>query len=492
MLSADLPGSGDASLRGGRPSDERGADRSRAPAAGFEGRPAENRLVGSESDRYNRGPVAPLPVPHAMSLSNPDFAYLLLALVHLLVAAHAGGFLFQYFKQPRVIGEILGGLMLGPTVLKAVAPGWYAAVFGAASTLMVLDALNKLGLMLLMFCSGLEIRSEFRSSERKTAAAITVAGTIVPFAFAMSMGAFLDLSSHWGENATELAFNLVIAIAVAVTSIPVISKIMMDLGIMETAFARVVLSAAVVEDILLYVVLSIALALARPDPSATFGLSHWIGVPEGTGWSIAYHVGATLLFFVLALTLGPKVYGRITGTRFNLVRRGSQAGYLMAFLILTTGVALFLEVQLMFGAFLAGVVVAASSESAEEPRRAVRSFSSAFFIPVYFAMVGFKLNLLRDVPWLFFVGFLAVCCAVKAVSVYLGARAAKVGNRGALNLAAAMNARGGPGIVLASVALDAKLINDGFYVCLVLLAIVTSLMAGTWLTRVVRSGAPLL
>lgn len=425
-------------------------------------------------------------------MSELDFAHLLLALAHLLVAAHAGGFLFQYLKQPRVIGEILGGLALGPTLLKAVAPDWFATVFTNAPTQLVVTAFNKLGLMLLMFCSGLEIRSEFRSSERSTAAAITATGTVLPFAFALGLGSTLDFSDRFGPNATPLAFNLVVAIAVAVTSIPVISKIMMDLGLLDTPFARVVLSAAVVEDVLLYVVLSIALALAKKDPGAeAFGLSHLLGVPEG-GWSVAYHVGATLAFFVLALTLGPRIYGAVSGARFNLVRRGSQIGYLLAFLIVFTGVALFLEVQLMFGAFLAGVVAAASADSAEEPRRAVRSFSSAFFIPLYFAMVGFRLDLLRDVPWLFFVVFLAVCCVVKAASVYMGARLAKVGRTGALNLAAAMNARGGPGIVLASVALDARIINEGFYVCLVMLAIVTSLMAGTWLTRAVRRGAPLL
>jgi Kef-type K+ transport system membrane component KefB len=127
-----------------------------------------------------------------------------------------------------------------------------------------------------------------------------------------------------------------------------------------------------------------------------------------------------------------------------------------------------------------------------EARRTAQSFASAFFIPLFFAMVGWRLDLLRDVPWGFLAGFLPACCAVKATSVYLGARWARVSRRGAMNLAAAMNARGGPGIVLATVTLDARLIDDGFYVCLVLLAIVTSLMAGTWLGRASRDGAPLL
>ncbi|HYC79268.1 MAG TPA: cation:proton antiporter [Planctomycetota bacterium] len=425
-------------------------------------------------------------------MKNQDFAHVLLALAHLLVAAHVGGYLFHRLRRLRVIGEIAGWLILGPTVLGHVAPDWYTTVFGNHPANIVLETVSKLGLMLLMFVSGLEIRSEFSSAERKSAAAVTVAGTVIPFLVALAAGSFLNFSEFYGPKAVPIAFNLVVAIAVAVTSIPVISKIMLDLGILETPFARIVLSAAVVEDVILYVVLSVALSFVRPDDATGgFTLPDRLGIPSGTP-SIAYHVFSTLGFFTLAMTLGPKLFEKISAYRFNVVRRGSPAGYLLLFLIVFSGVAIFLDVELMFGAFLAGVVVAGSAEGADEPRRAVKQFSSAFFIPVFFAMVGWKLNLLRDVPWLFVAVFIAACCAVKAASVYGGARFAGVGRTGAMNLAAAMNARGGPGIVLASVALSAELIDSRFYVCLVLLAILTSLMAGTWLNRAIRSGRPLL
>jgi Kef-type K+ transport system membrane component KefB len=425
-------------------------------------------------------------------MSNYDFAHFLLATAHLLVAALAGGYVFERLGQPRVVGEIFGGLLLGPTFLGEFFPDWYGTVFGHDKTLTTLGALNKIGLMLLMFCSGLEIRSEFPKQERKTAAFVTATGTLIPFVAALAIGPFIDFSGHFGPAANDVAFLLVVAVAVAVTSIPVISKIMMDLGILETPFARVVLSAAVVEDVVLYVVLSIALALASPVAGAKqFGLAHLLEIPDGP-WSIAYHVGATIVFFVLATTLGPKLFERVSRARFNLVRKSNHLGYLLVFLIGVCGAAMFLEVELMFGAFVAGVVAGASSESPPEHRATAKSFSSAFFVPMFFAMVGWKLNLLRDVPWLFFVAFFAAACALKAASVYLGARWAGVSPRGSKNLAAAMNARGGPGIVLATVALEAKLINQGFYVCLILLAILTSQMAGAWLQKARRSPEPLL
>ena len=119
-----------------------------------------------------------------------------------------------------------------------------------------------------------------------------------------------------------------------------------------------------------------------------------------------------------------------------------------------------------------------------------RTFSFAFFIPLYFAMVGLRLDLVRSFSP-FFVLFFAVACVAKYASVWVGARIAGESAAGSRNLAAALNARGGPGIVLASVALGAGIIDQNLYACLVLLAILTSLAAGSWLGAVVRAGKPL-
>jgi Kef-type K+ transport system membrane component KefB len=146
----------------------------------------------------------------------------------------------------------------------------------------------------------------------------------------------------------------------------------------------------------------------------------------------------------------------------------------------------------LFGAFLAGIAIGSSGrDGAAEARETIRAFSLAFFVPVYFAIVGLRLDLLHEFSPLFFGLFFAVACAAKAASVWAGARLAGESDRGAFNLAVALNARGGPGIVLASVAFDAAIISQQFYAVLVLLAILTSLLAGAWLEREVRGGVPL-
>jgi Kef-type K+ transport system membrane component KefB len=149
----------------------------------------------------------------------------------------------------------------------------------------------------------------------------------------------------------------------------------------------------------------------------------------------------------------------------------------------------FLGIVPLFGAFAAGIVVSAAGRAgAARAREAITNFSFAFFVPVYFAIVGLRLDLLHGFSPLFFAAFLIFASVLKGAAVYLGAWIAREPRAVRTNLAVVMNARGGPGIVVASVALDAGIISDAFFAVLVLLAVLTSLAAGSWLERVVARG----
>lgn len=429
----------------------------------------------------------------SMTLSALDLAHVLLSLTLLVVAAHACGHVFAHFRQPRVIGEIVGGLLLGPTVFGAIASTLQARTFPATgATPAVLDAFYQFGLLLLMFTAGAEMRTSLDAEERRSVVAIGTLGILIPFALGtLAVGAF-GFTSWMGPAATRGSFVMVFAIAVAVTSIPVISRIMLDLGIIQTSFARVVLGVAVMEDVALYVLLAIALGLVTKAGSSQVGLPSLLGLEPASGVNIVYHVAATLGFLLLSLVAGPPLYRWSLRYRYNVVHRANPVAFQIALMLGMTLIAVFLGVVPLYGAFLAGIVVGThSGPRADQAREAIKTFSFGFFVPVYFAIIGLRLNLIHDLQPLALLGFVAFACTAKAASVYAGARLAHESHRGALNLAVALNARGGPGIVLASVALDAAIINARFYTTLVLLAIVTSLAAGAWLGRATRSGEPL-
>jgi Kef-type K+ transport system membrane component KefB len=435
-----------------------------------------------------------------LTIDTATVAHLLAALAALLVAAHALGAVFARFRQPRVIGEIAAGLVLGPTLLGHLAPSaesWLVPKTGVTPT--VLGAVYQLGLLLLLFCSGAQIRSGRRRGENKTVGWVFSTGTVLPFLAGLGLLHVLDLRSSWGPHANAASFLLIFAIAMAVTSIPVISKIMHDLGILETPFARVVLGVAVAEDIVLYVILAVSLGLAQGGTGALFGLPSLAGIGPGTAADMTYHVVATLAVLGAALAFGPRAYRAAARWRFNLIRQASPVAYDLALMLAATLLCLFLGIEGFFGAFVAGVAVGRATETPEtapgtetaagdriapDAIRSIQGFAFAFFIPIYFAVVGLQLDLLRGFNAGFFLLFLLLACAVKAGSVYLGARLAGQPRASSWNLAVALNARGGPGIVVASVAYGAGIIDQSFYAVLVMLAIVTSLFAGSWLAHV--------
>lgn len=401
----------------------------------------------------------------------------------LLLAAHAIGKLFESIRLPRVIGEIVGGLLLGPTLLAHFAPaamgilvsrtGWNATV---------LPVLSQAGLMLLMFSSGTQLRSFVERGERRVVGVLAVIGILIPFLAGLVAVHFIDTGNLLGAANQSTAFLLVFATAIAIASIPVISRIMIDLGIMNTPFARVVISTAVIDDLVLYVVLAVALGSVKPPTETQFGLPALIGLDPASLWAPAYHVLATIFLTLFILVGGPSLLRFATSRRPWLFRWDNGAIAQIFMLAVVAAASKFLALNPMFGALAAGMVVGrVSAQTNRQLSVTLQFIGKHVLVPIYFALVGFKLDLIHHFDWQFFVGFLAFACAIKAVSIYVGARAAGKPHGVALNLAAALNARGGPGIVLASVAFDAQIISENFFAVLVLTAIATSLLAGWWL-----------
>jgi K+:H+ antiporter len=428
-----------------------------------------------------------------MTLAGTDLFRLLTSLGLLVVAAHAFGHVFVLLRQPRVIGEIVGGLLLGPTLLGLLLPSWEAALFpdtGPGAS--VLGWSYQLGLLLLMFCSGVEIRTAFRPGEGRVVGLVTAVGVTVPFLAGLLVFVTIDPGGLVGTAHNQAALTLVFGLAMAVTSIPVISRIMVDLGIINTSFARVVLGVAVLEDLVVYVVLALALGLVSAPGAAAFGLSAELGLEPGSGPGMAVHTAATAVFLAAMALSAPPVFRWLRRSPWNLVSSSSPIAFHLVFLFGGTLAALWLGITPILGAFMAGIATSSATDAASvEARESIKSFSFAYFVPVYFAIVGLQLDLVHSFqPW-FFCWFLVFACVVKSVSVYAGARLGGEPRPSSRYIALATNARGGPGIVLASVAFGAGIVSEEFYTSLVMLAIVTSLVAGTWLGHLVRSGVTL-
>jgi Kef-type K+ transport system membrane component KefB len=201
----------------------------------------------------------------------------------------------------------------------------------------------------------------------------------------------------------------------------------------------------------------------------------------------------TIVFIGLALFVAPKLIRYSSGLRYNLLIKSSPSGYILLICFLFAAVANALDVNIVFGAFLAGVVIGLMPHDRfGNAKEHIKDISLAFFIPIYFAIVGLKIDLIYHFDLLFFLGFLLFATTFAAIGTLTALKLAKEDWLSSFNITVAMNARGGPGIVLATIAFDLAIINQTFFVTLVLIAIVTSLLAGYWFKYVLSKGWPLL
>jgi Kef-type K+ transport system membrane component KefB len=263
-----------------------------------------------------------------------------------------------------------------------------------------------------------------------------------------------------------------------VTSIPVISRIFHDLRILHTRFAKLILGVAVMEDVVLWALLAVATALAESK-----------ALPTNV---IAQRIALTLLYFAAGLVLFPRLARRLHQAQWNVLVRHSMTAYLILLLFAYVALAAAMNVSLVLAAFLAGFAVPQGSLVANQSLNEVKGVAFGCFIPLYFALVGYKLDLGKTFDLKMVAFFLIAACIIKLISVLAGAKLAGFSIPSCINLAVATNARGGPGIVLASVAYEAGIINAPFYTTLILLAVITSQAAGAWLEHVLHRGRPLL
>ncbi len=422
-------------------------------------------------------------------MSTQTLGSLTFALLLLVAGANLLGQVAARLRQPKVIGEILAGIVLGPSLLGLLAPHVTAQLFGSGqqdAPTVVLGFLYNLGLLLLMFVSGVSVRNVLGQENRRPTAWLVGVGTTLPFFLAIALTPVLPLESFLGTAHSRPALVLVFAIATAVTSIPVITKIFFDLGILHTRFASLMLGAAVMEDIALWGVLALATALASAA-----------GATGGLAGTVSVHVAINLGFVVVAMTVAPAVLRRLGRARWNVMASQTPIAWIMTVLLAYVSLAAALDVTLAFTAFLAGFGIVGGMKNTQYqrfrvPLESITQVSAAVFVPIYFAIVGYRLDFTQGFSLVLLGAFLVGSSLARFASVWLAARCAGFRGLDVVNLAVTANARGGPGIVLASVAFDAGIINATFFSTLVVTAVITSQVCGAWLDVVLRRGRPLL
>ena len=401
-----------------------------------------------------------------VTLTDSEIMMTLTALACLLTGAFLVGRLFEKMQAPKVVGEIIGGMLFGGTFLQAVVPGLMEGIFNSYSEEgKVLNIFYQLGLSFLMFSSGYNTKIDLQKKNSRIFLSLFIGSTVIPMIAGL---AFVKGFAPYfiGEADSYAAFLLVFIIGVAITSIPVISKIFFDMGIINTRFANVVLTASTLQDLCLWILLNTAIDIALSE--------------ELNLGSMCVVIFLTLALFLIVHFIGAKLEKvdiHISNSSFM------QLCFISLFVIVAT--LSYLRINIMYSAFLTGYIIRSitnKDKNAEEKVKCITDFSFSFFVPIYFALVGIQLNLLHNFSLVRFVVFFAIAFALEWVgTVILLLVATKLKKKVIWNFGITMNARGGPGIVLATVAYNYGIINVEFFTVLILTTMLSSLLAGYWL-----------
>lgn len=400
----------------------------------------------------------------------------LAAYLVLLVGARSLGALAKRVGQPAVVGELAAGLLLGPSVLGRVAPDVKDWLFPADEVqTAMLFTVAWLGVIFLLLATGFETDLGLIRRLGRAAGVVSTGSLVVPVAAGLAMGAVMPGLFLGTEGRTS--FLLFMGAALSISSLPVIAKILSDMGYMRRDFGQLTLAAGMANDVFGWIALGVIAGLVSAGSVSVGG------------------VATTLLgvagFFLVAFTVGQKLVDHAFRTLRRRDSDGVQRTSVLVLLTLVAAVATqWLGVEAVLGAFVAGILVGRSPYRDARLLHTVEEASTAFLVPVFFATAGLRvdLGLLSD-PTVALWGLAVI--AVASVSKFLGALAggatARRPIRESVALGVALNARGALEIVIASVGLALGVLNQASYTVVVLMAMATSIMAPPLLRAVLRN-----
>ncbi|HXG49815.1 MAG TPA: cation:proton antiporter [candidate division Zixibacteria bacterium] len=395
--------------------------------------------------------------------SEHDFALFLFQLFILLSAALALGGFLRAVRQAAVVGEIAAGVLLGPSVLGAFAPDLAALLFPPSQTHM-LGTIAWLGSIFLLLAAGTEVDLATLRHERRVVATTSVFGIAVPFALGLIFGLLLP-ESYLVRPEQRWLFALFMAVAMSISAIPLVAKMLMDMNLLKAPVGQVIIGAAVANDLIGWIFFTIILGL--------------LGSGFGGAGAIAGAVAMTLTFAAFCLTAGRTLMARLFSVFHAL---GFPAEGILGLAVLTTflcaAVAQWIGVHAIFGAFLAGVMIGETGEIANHTRDTVRGFVLYLFAPLFFASMGLRADFLRHFDVGLVSGMLAVACLGKVLGGSLGAALGGMKRPKALSVAFGLMPQGAMGMILGFLALEYSLINEKVFVALVVTSIATSVASG--------------
>jgi Kef-type K+ transport system membrane component KefB len=397
------------------------------------------------------------------SLSEKQILYFLIQFILLVLTARLLADLMRRAGQATVIGELMAGVVLGPSILGKLLPNIERMIFPPDPIVNhLIEALAWIGVIMLLLCTGLETDFDILRNIRRAAALVSSVGIVVPFAGGFLLGWYLPAVYLAAPN-QRLIFALFMAVAMSISAVPVIAKILIDLDLMHRELGTLILAAGILDDSVGWLLLSVIAGMASRGIVDLPVLSR-IVIAAAAFLAFCYFVGFRLVSILLRWI-----------DDFAYVDHAMLTAMVaMAFIcaIVTQAIG----IHAVFGAFIAGVMIGRSARMRQSDREQLEAVTMSVLTPVFFAYSGLKADIFAiksfEIPAL----VLGVACIGKFLGCGLGGMLSGLHRQEGFAVAAGMNARGGMEIVVALIGLALGVLTPEMYTVILIVAIVTSLV----------------
>ena len=410
-----------------------------------------------------------------------DALAFLLALATLLGVARLLGELARSLGLPMVVGEIIAGILLGETGLKRLHPGAHAFLLPATGApASMLSGYTTIAVVLLLVVAGLEVDLDIVKRRGRSAIFVATLGMILPLLGGLLLGRLVPDAVLVDPSRRGL-FAIFMGVALSISALPVIAKTLLDLGLFKTDIGLLVMTAAMLNDLLGWIAFSILL-----------------GPMKGSGIDVTKlvtTVSLALVFSAGCLFMGRRLVDRVLARLEQQanVAPGRILSLVIVVAVLGASATQAIGIHAVLGGFIVGVMIGDSPRLRERTRQTIQQFVTNVFAPVFFASVALRVDFLANFDFMLCLTVFLVASATKIIGCSIGARASGIRWRESLAVGFGLNARGAMEIILALLARQAGLVDDRVFVALVTMAIGTSLLAGPAMKRLLYPkdlGAP--
>jgi Kef-type K+ transport system membrane component KefB len=428
-------------------------------------RGGEAKVAGTAADRALNLSVGAQTVTATRKREFADtVAQFFLAIAVVMLVARACGWVAVKLRQPRVMGEVAAGIALGPTLLGALFPDVEAAIF-PTDVVPIIGIVANLGLIFYMFLVGLDIDPTQLRGRVTQAVAVSNTGVFVPMA--LGLLAALPVYALVGPDKPFVAFALFMGVAMSITAFPVLARIIVERRMLKRPIGALALASAAIDDISAWFLIALATAVA--SASGAFG-------------DVARTVGLAAAFCLVMAFGARRVLAR-AATAYDEAGR-VPGGWIMAIfagVLVSAYLTEEIGIAVIFGAFVMGAVMPRHAGLTEDVTRRVEDFVVVLLLPLFFAYTGLRTNMTLLDSWplvLLTLGLLVVAVAGKFGGTLLAARVTRLGWRESAVLGTLMNTRGLTELIVLNLALEKGVISPALFAALVIMALVTTFMAG--------------